>query len=125
MQTIVSSAYDRWDAGDVEGFLALFVDNAVFVVPGSTRLSGQHDKTAFSTVLGEVLEATTAGRHRQELVCSYDGPSGTMCVFDTFVTIAGEEHQYHSAHEWMVRDGKPYAWMLYLHEYATFERAWP
>jgi ketosteroid isomerase-like protein len=88
VQTIVASAYDRWDAGDVEGFLALFPDNAVFVVPGSIRLSGQHDKVAFRTVPGEGLEATTAGRHRQELVCSYDGPSGTMCVFDTCVTIA-------------------------------------
>jgi len=47
-----------------------------------------------------------------------------MFVFDNFVTLAANTEQYHSVHEWIVRDGKLAAMMVYVHEYDVFERAW-
>ncbi|HEV2370076.1 MAG TPA: hypothetical protein VGR90_09375 [Acidimicrobiales bacterium] len=124
MHGILAGAYDQWTRGNIDGFLEVFPDDAVFVVPGSTRLSGDHDKKSFRLVLNEVVQATKEGRHRQELVCSYEGPSGTIVVFDTFVSIEGAEEKYHSAHEWILREGVPQVWMLYIHEYELFGRVW-
>jgi ketosteroid isomerase-like protein len=120
----VAEGYRRWSLGDVDGFISLFADDAIFVIPGSTRLSGDHDKTGFRRILEEVAAAARDGRHKQELVCSYAGPTGLVCVFDNFARIDGTDAKYHSIHEWIFRDGVPQAWMLYLHEYELFERAW-
>jgi len=46
-----------------------------------------------------------------------------MFVFDNFVTLDGKTEQYHSVHEWITRDGKLVAMMVYVHEYDMFERA--
>lgn len=124
LNELVAAAYDRWNEGDVEGFLTMFADDAVFAVPGSTRLSGDHDKAGFRAVLEEVTVATRDGRHRQELVCSYEDPGGSVCVFDNFVRVDGSEIKYHSAHEWILREGVPWVWMLYVHEFELFTRAW-
>jgi hypothetical protein len=119
----ISSAYERWDAGDIDGFLDLFDDDAIFVVPGATRVSGDHDKSGFRGVLARVAEATRAGRHRQELICTYLGDSGATLVFDNHFG-PGEQDKYHSIHEWIFRGDRPHAWMLYVHEYDRFERLW-
>jgi ketosteroid isomerase-like protein len=120
----IEAAYAKWDAGDFGGLLALFVDEAMFIVPGSTRLSGDHDKASFRGVLEDVGAETAAGRHRQELICSYESDAGGMWLFDNYVTIDGETEKYHSVHEWSFRDGRPTVWMLYVHEYDVFDRAW-
>ena len=119
----VALAYERWAQDDFDGFLDLFASDAVFVVPGATRVSGDHDKKAFRAVLESIEEATRAGRHRQELVCTYEGESGVVAVFDTFLG-GPDAAQYHSAHEWIFRDGVPHVWMLYVHEYDVFDAAW-
>lgn len=124
MHEVIAAAYEHWNSGDLEGFLALFADDALFVVPGSTRLSGEHDKAAFHRVCKELASATEEGRFRQELVCSYDGPSGSACVVDNLARMDGRETKYHTVHEWVLRDGKLQVWMLYVHEYSLFERAW-
>jgi ketosteroid isomerase-like protein len=120
----VSAAYQCWRTGDVDGFLARFADDAQFVIPGSTRVSGDHDKAAFRRVLEHVVAVTRAGRYRSELVTSYESESGEICVFDNYVVVHGDERKYHSVHEWIMRDGAPRAWMLYVHEYETFQRVW-
>jgi hypothetical protein len=103
--------------------LALFDDDAMFIVPGSTSVSGDHDKAAFRTVLDTVAKASDAGAHRQEMICRYEGDSGVVAIFDTFV-VAGEDDKYHSVHEWIFRDGRPHVWMLYVHEYERFASVW-
>jgi ketosteroid isomerase-like protein len=124
MHEIATRAYQRWSAGDIDGLLDLFVDDAQFIVPGSTTISGEHDKEGFRDVLEHVGELSIAGQHRQELVCSYEGPSGAVWVFDNAVAVDGQELEYHSVHEWVVRHGELHAWMLYVHEYDRFEEAW-
>ena len=124
IQEEIAAAYAKWDAGDVDGLLAMFADNAMFIVPGTTRISGDHDKVAFRPVLEAMAGETAAGRHRRQLICTYEGESGAMWLFDSYVTIAGQEQKYHAVHEWGIRDGKPFVWMLYVHEYDVFDRAW-
>ena len=119
----IDVAYQRWEAGDTDGFLELFDDDAVFVVPGTTPVSGDHDKSGFRAVLQKVAQATRSGRHRQELVCRYLADSGAALVFDTHFGPA-ESDKYHSVHEWVFRGGRPYVWMLYVHEYDSFARLW-
>ena len=124
MHDVVTAAYERWRAGDVDGFLALFPADAVFVVPGSTRVSGDHDKASFRRVLEHVVAVSGTGRYRSELVSSYESPEGATFVFDNFVVLNGVEQKYHSMHEWILRDGELHVWMLYVHEYELFSRAW-
>lgn len=120
---IITTAYDRWSANDIDGFLDLYDDDAIFVIPGTTSVSGNHDKAGFRVVLERVAETTKAGRHRQELVCRYDSESGAALVFDTHFG-PNEADKYHSIHEWIFREGRPHVWMLYVHEYELFERLW-
>jgi ketosteroid isomerase-like protein len=119
----VTIAYERWRVGDFDGFLELFDNDAVFVVPGRTALSGDHDKETFRGVLTAVAEMSRSGRHRQELVCAYQNDNGAALVFDTYFG-PGENEKYHSVHEWIFRDGRPHVWMLYVHEYDLFEQLW-
>jgi len=118
----VMLGYERWDAGDFDGLLDLFADDAVFVIPGATSVSGTHDKAAFRAVLDKVAAETKADRHRQELICSYTGDSGVIAIFDNYV--GDEDAKYHSVHEWIFRDGTLHAWMLYVHEYDVFASTW-
>jgi ketosteroid isomerase-like protein len=118
---VALTAYERWNAGDTAGFLAMLPDNAVFCVPGSTRISGDHDKAGFRRVLDNVTALTAQGRHRQEMICAYESESGVVVLFDTYV---GDEEKYHSMHEWIFRDGALIAWMLYVHEFDRFARVW-
>jgi ketosteroid isomerase-like protein len=52
----VEAALACWDAGDVDGFLAAFHDDASFYVPGATWLSGDHDKQAARPVLAALMD---------------------------------------------------------------------
>ena len=117
----VTLGYERWAAQDVDGFLGLFDDDAVFVVPGTTSLSGDHDKESFRRVLDTVGEATRMGRHRQQEVCRYESDGGVAVAFDSYVADSGK---YHSMHEWIFKNGRPHVWMLYVHEYELFSEAW-
>ncbi len=119
----IATAYDRWASDDVDGFLSLFDEDAMFVIPGTTSVSGDHDMAGFKAVLKRVAETTKAGRHRQELVCQYQSDSGAALVFDTHFG-PDEGDKYHSIHEWIIRDGRPHVWMLYVHEYDLFARLW-
>jgi ketosteroid isomerase-like protein len=56
MDDIVAKGYERWDANDLDGFLELFTHDAVFVEPGSTRVSGDRDETARRGVLENGFE---------------------------------------------------------------------
>lgn len=120
---MIRTAYDRWTTGDIDGFLEFFVDDAVFAVPGQTSVSGDHDKAAFRKVLERLAEASQAGKHRQELICQYVSDSSAVLIFDTHFG-PGEADKYHSIHELIFRDGRPCVWMLYVHEYDLFSRAW-
>ena len=110
MDETVATAYDRLNAGDVDGFLALFADDAVFAIPGSTP-SRDHDKTGFRRVPAEVVTATRIGQHKQELVGAYEGPCGGVArVFDTFAVVDGTRAKYlcarlDFAHQPRVRSG--------------------
>jgi ketosteroid isomerase-like protein len=121
---VAASAYDLWAKGDVDGLAELFVGGAVFVVPGETRVSGVHQGDALRNVLSELAAAAATGVNRQELVCKYESESGAMFVFDNFITLDGRDEKYHSAHEWIVRDGRLVALMVYVHEYDLFARVW-
>jgi ketosteroid isomerase-like protein len=124
MHERIEAAYERWREGDVEGFLALFPDDAVFTVPGGTRISGVHDKASFRKVLEHVVAVTRAGRYRSELATSYDAAGGRMLVFDNVVVVDGVQRTYHSVHEWTLRNGEPRSWTLYVREYDLFSRVW-
>jgi len=124
MHEMIEAAYERWREGDVDGFLALFPDDAVFVIPGRTRVSGRHDKASFRRVLEHVVAVTRAGKYRSELVTTYDAPGGSMYVFDNVVVVDGEQRTYHSAHEWALRDDTPCGWTLYVRDYDLFSRVW-
>lgn len=121
---LATKAYELWEKREVDAVAAFFGDSGLLAIPGRTKISGDHKGQAVSSVLAQIAAASTAGRHRQEQICSYGSGGGAMFVFDNFVTLAGKTEQYHSIHEWITRDGKLVAVMMYIHEYDLFERAW-
>ena len=125
LQALVLKAYQRWEAGDVDGLLSLFHDNAKFFIPGSTPVSGDHDKASFRAVLETVTARTAEGSHSQHIIDSYVGTGGVSAVLDNVITRDGEEIKYHSMHLWEWAEGDKLSyWWLFVHEYKQFERAW-
>ena len=120
----VHAAEDKYIQGDVEGFLALFRDDAQFCIPGGTPLSGDHDPASFRPVLERIAAAVRSGSYKPELICRYADAKGAVSIFDNHVTVNGEATKYHSVHEWIMRDGKVAVLLVYLHEYELFEAAW-
>ena len=121
---LAASAYELWGKRDVDGAARLFSDGAVFVIPGETRVSGVHQGEAIKEVFAVLAAAAAGGLNRQELVCKYESEGGVMFVFDNFVKVDGRDEKYHSAHEWIMRDDRLVALMIYVHEYDLFARVW-
>ncbi len=117
---IAEEFYARLEANDVDGAAALFPEGALLAIPGATSISGDHRGGDIHRVLEKIVAAQKAGRVRTERICTYDGKTGVIFLFDNFV---GTE-QYHSAHEWIARDGKLVAFMIYIHEYDLFAKTW-
>ena len=122
---IATKAYELWKGREIDAVAALFGDGGLLAIPGRTKISGDHKgQAATMSVLTEIAAAGASGKHRQEPICSYSSSGGAMFVFDNFVTLEGKTEQYHSVHEWIARDGKLVAMMIYVHEYDVFEKAW-
>lgn len=121
---LAQQAEGLFAAGDVEGFLGLFADDGQFCIPGRTPVSGDHDKDSFRGVLKRMAAAISDGNYQPEVVCRYGDGSGAVTIFDNHVVVGGEPVMYHSAHEWIVRDGQLAVLLVYLHEFERFEAAW-
>jgi hypothetical protein len=118
------AVYGCIESGDVEGVMGALGD-AMVAIPGGTAISGDHKGADFRAIASQIIDAVTEGRLRRELIAFYDqGPGGTVAVWDNLVPIDGGESKYHTAEEWMSVDGSLVAWMIYVHEYDVFEKAW-
>ena len=117
---IAEEFYARLDANDLDGAAGVFPEGALLAIPGATAISGDFRGRDVRPVLEKIVTAQKAGRCRTERICTYDGRKGVIYLFDNFVG----EAQYHSAHEWVARDGKLVAVMVYIHEYELFAKTW-
>lgn len=120
---VVTAAYEALDQGDVDRLMGVLGDSLV-AIPGSTRISGDHSGGELRRVAIEIITAIGAGRLKRELVCTYKSDDGVMAVFDNFTGDDPGAAKYHTAEEWVCRDGALVAWMIYVHEYDVFEAAW-
>lgn len=123
MEAMVRDAYERlgrWDAG---ALLDSFSDDAKFFVPGGTKISGDHDRSAIPSVL-ETMRELSADGFRRDVLGVAPTSTGAMAVLHEYVTRGGTEFDYHAVQDWDVRDGKVAYWWIYVHEYDAFERAW-
>ena len=105
------------------GLLGVFADDAKFFVPGETRISGDHDRHSIPSVLDTMREIASEG-FRRDVLAVVPSSAGAMAVLHEYVTRDGGKIDYHSVHDWDVRDGRVAYWWIYVHEYDDFERAW-
>jgi ketosteroid isomerase-like protein len=115
----VDAAYERLGRWDTDSLLELFADDAKFFVPGTTRISGDHDRAAIPGVLDTMREIAGQG-FRRDILGVTPSESGALVVLHEYVN----DLNYHCIHDWDVRDGKVAYWWIYVHEYEAFERAW-
>lgn len=120
---MVRETYESLSRWDVNAVLALFADDAKFFVPGTTRISGDHDRARIPEVL-ETMRAVCAGVLRRDVLDVVATSSGAIAVLHEYVTRDGHEFDYHSIHDWDVRNDKVAYWWVYVHEYDRFDRAW-
>lgn len=119
-ESLVRGAYARLDRGDIDGLLALFTDDARFFVPGSTRISGDHERGT----IGGILQTIAATELKRDLLDFLISDYSVAVVVHEYVRRGDEELDYHAIHVWDLKDGKvPYLW-FYVHEYDRFELAW-
>lgn len=121
---LVRSAMQRLDAGDVDGFLSYFTDDAKFFIGGKTRISGDHDRASFREIAPQL--AVEEGRLRRDLINVAVGrdDSWADAIVHDYVTRDGTEYDYHAVLEWQMKDGKVAYFWVYVHEFDAFAAAW-
>ena len=115
-------ANGRWDAGDVDGWLALFRDDASFWIPGEGPLAGDHEKPAARPAVERLMAA--GGRW---VIEQYTSPNGVATLFEQPVTRGDETIRYHGVDVYEFRPDdltRFAAWIHCPHEYPRFARAW-
>jgi len=122
-EKMTREAYESLSRWDVDAVLALFAADAKFFVPGATRISGDHERARVPEVL-ETMRAVSAGALRRDVLDVVATSSGAMAVLHEYVTRDGQEIDYHSIHDWDIRNDKVAYWWVYVHEYDRFDRAW-
>ena len=120
---LVTSAYEALHRGDIDALIEVLGD-ALVVIPGNTAISGDHDPTAVRGVAAQIVERLTAGSLKRELVCTYANETGVVAIFDNITGSDNGALKYHTAEEWIFRDGSLVAWMTYVHEYDVFTEFW-
>jgi ketosteroid isomerase-like protein len=118
----VRSIYKLLDDGDVDGVLALLAPDAKIFIPGSTRVSGDHEGDARRRALADV--ASVSGGVRRALLDCKENEHGIDVTMHDYVGPESDQHGYHAIHQFEIRDGKLAYWWWYPHEYDEFERAW-
>ena len=63
----VRTGYDAFARGDLDALLALYSDDAVHIVPGSSKVSGAHKGTSSIRALYEQLFELSGGTFRVDL----------------------------------------------------------
>jgi hypothetical protein len=72
-----AQANSLWDAGDVDGWLSLFRDDASFWIPGDGPLAGDHRKAAARVPVLRLMSA--GGRY---VIEQYRSPMGVATLFE-------------------------------------------
>lgn len=85
-----AQANTLWNAGDVDGWLSLFRDDASFWIPGEGPLAGDHRKEA---ARGPVLRMMSAGG--RYVIEQYRSPMGVATLFEQPVLRGEETIRYH------------------------------
>ena len=124
IEAMVKEAYAKFGAGDVEGLLDMFHDDAMFYVPGQTRVSGDHEKSAFVTSIAAPVMEISGGSFKEDILDIYTSDHGAAVVLHHSLTRDGQEINYHTIHVWDVKGDKFNAWWEYPHEFDQFQRAW-
>jgi ketosteroid isomerase-like protein len=122
-EAMIRQAYGRLDRWDIDGLLEIFGPNAKFFVPGRTRISGDHPREAIAAVL-ENMRALASEGMRTKILGVVPCSSGALATLHQYVVRDGQEYDYHSIHDWDIREGMVAYWWIYVHEYDAFERAW-
>jgi hypothetical protein len=125
-KAMLDRAVDAWKAADVDAWLALFVPDARFFVPGATSVSGDHLADAVRGVLPRLMRAN-GNESGFGLIDSYLGPNGAVALADQTVLRDGVTHHYHQLQLYEIGPGDAdrFAfWWLMVHEYDAFDAAW-
>jgi hypothetical protein len=117
-----AQANSLWDGRDVDGWFALFRDDASFWIPGEGPLAGYHNKEEARAPVTRLMSA--GGRW---VIEQYKSQMGIASLFEQSVTKGADTIHYHGVdvYEFRPDDFDLFAgWILCPHEYPKFAAAW-
>jgi ketosteroid isomerase-like protein len=123
VQALVNAALEHLSTGNVDGFLSLCTDDTKFFIGGQTRISGDHDVSAFRAVAPELSAANGVRRDLIGIAVTADA-SGADAIVKDHVVRDGNEWEYHAILEFQLAGGKITYFWIYVHEFDAFSEAW-
>jgi ketosteroid isomerase-like protein len=123
VDALVNAALDRLADADTDGFLSLCSEDAKFFIGGRTRISGDHDVSAFRAVAPELSAANGVRRDLIGIAVTADA-SGADAIVKDHVVRDGNEWEYHAILEFQLAGGKITYFWIYVHEFDAFSEAW-
>lgn len=119
---VLRRGYAAFDAGDVDGFMAVLADDIVWTIPGRNKLSGVYKgKGEVGTFLGKVMELT-GGDTKIELHDVLASDDHGVAVVRISSTVGGKSFAQNYVHLSHITDGKMTAfWELPEDQYAEDE----
>jgi ketosteroid isomerase-like protein len=122
-EEMLKKIYTSLNAGDFEGFLAGCTDDATFVIPGSTSVSGTFTGSRFMDLLAPVVDHSQGWFLEHVLAVAANDEHGIVLVFERF-NRDGELRHYRTSHIITFRDGRIATWEEHPGSMADFEAAW-
>jgi ketosteroid isomerase-like protein len=111
------------DAGDLHAFLSGCTDDATFLIPGDTPISGLFTKQAFQDHLAPIIDRSGGFFLQHVLAIAANDHQAIVLLFHRFSGPAGIR-QYRTAHQLALRDGLIAALEEFPGCRADFEAAW-
>jgi ketosteroid isomerase-like protein len=122
-EEMLKKMYACLNAGDLEGFLAGCTDDATFVIPGNTSVSGTFTRSTFIDLLTPVVDQSRGWFLEQVLAVAANDEHGIVQVFQRFKR-DGQLRHYRTSHIITFRDGRIATWEEHPGSMAEFEAAW-
>jgi len=121
-EELLRRVYGNAAAGDTAAVLADCTDDAVFHVPGRTRVSGSYPRDRYHALVGKVLGLTQATYRESVQSVLVDDERGVVLLVAEMER-GGVAIRYGTVHVWAFRDGRCAERWEYLDQYDAFMQA--
>jgi len=112
IQAVLTDSYKAWDAGDADGMVADYTEDATAILPGSLRDGREAIRKSMTAAFAGPLQGSTTSN--RQLSIRFIGADGAIVISEAAILFPGEtevpeSRKVHATWVFEKRDGR---WMV-------------